>query len=73
MGQFLIDGYSPPFRLDVDNNELGVKLLVRTDIQCKLQSVENNPQKVVQKWIHKQPNGCFVALTPQIDTTLIFI
>ena len=31
VSQFLIDGYSPPFRLDRDNNGGGIMLFVRED------------------------------------------
>ena len=43
VSQFLIDGYSPPFRLDCDNNGGGIMLFVREDIPCKLLPVENHP------------------------------
>ena len=39
VSQFLIDGYTPPFRLDLDNNGRGIMLFV------KLLSVENHPMK----------------------------
>ena len=40
--QALIDGYTPPFRLDRDNNGGGIMLFVREDIPCKLLSTENH-------------------------------
>ena len=40
MSQFLIYGYTPPFRIDPHNNEGGVMLFVRDDIPCKLLPVE---------------------------------
>ena len=43
---FLIDGYTPHFRLDRDNNGGGIILFVREGIPCKLLSVENHPMKV---------------------------
>ena len=43
VGQFLIDGYNPPFKLDRDNNWGGIMFFVREDIPCKLWSVENHP------------------------------
>ena len=44
VSQFLIDSYTPPFRLDRDNNVGGIMLFfVREDIPCKLLSVENHP------------------------------
>ena len=42
MGQFLIDGYSPSFKLDHDNNGGGIMFFVIEDIPCKLLSVEND-------------------------------
>ena len=41
----MIDGYSPPFRLDRDNNGGGIMLFVREDFPCKLLSVENHPME----------------------------
>ena len=34
VSQFLIDGYTPPFRLDRDNNGRSIMLFVREDIPC---------------------------------------
>ena len=45
VSQFLIDGYTPPFTLDRDNNGGGIMLFVRVDIPCKLLSVENHPME----------------------------
>ena len=42
VSQFLIDGYTPPFRLDRDNNRGGIMLFVTEDIPCKLLSIENH-------------------------------
>ena len=42
VSQFLIDGYTSPFRLDRRNNGGGITLFVRDDISCKLLSVENH-------------------------------
>ena len=73
VSQFLIDGYTPPFRPDRDNNGGGIMLFVREDIPCKLLSVENHPMEGFYVEINLQkPNGCFVALTTQIDAKLIF-
>ena len=41
--QFLIDGSSPPFRLDRENRWEGTILFVRENISYKLFSVENPP------------------------------
>ena len=45
VSQFLIDGYTPPFRLDRDNNGGGIMLFVREDIPRKLLPVENHSMK----------------------------
>ena len=45
VSQFLIEGYTPPFRLNPDNNGGGVMLFVRDDVPCKLLSVENHPME----------------------------
>ena len=43
--QFLISGYTPPFRLTRDNNGGGIIFFVREDIPCKLLSVENHAKE----------------------------
>ena len=45
VGQFLIDGYGPPIRLDRDIHGGGLMLFVRDDIPCKLLSLENKPME----------------------------
>ena len=45
VGQFLIDGYGPPIRLDRDINGEGLMLFVREDIPCKLLSLGNRPME----------------------------
>ena len=35
MNQFLIDAYSPPFRLDCDSTGGGIIIYVREDIPCR--------------------------------------
>ena len=42
IGQFLIDGYSVPFRLDRNENGGGILLYVRNDIPSKLLSMNSN-------------------------------
>ena len=39
-GQFLIEGYGEPFRLDLDKLAGGIILFVRSDIPAKLLSVD---------------------------------
>ena len=46
VSQFLIDGYTSPFRIDRDNNGGGIMLFVREYIPCKHLSVEIIPWKV---------------------------
>ena len=45
VGQFLIDGYGPPIRLDGDIHGGGLMLFVRDDIPFKLLSLENKPME----------------------------
>ena len=45
VSQFLVDDYTPPFRLDRDNNRGGIMLFVREDIPCKLLSIKNRPME----------------------------
>ena len=43
IGQLLLNGYSPPFRLDCNAHGGGIVLYVREDIPSKLILVEENP------------------------------
>ena len=45
VGQFVIDGYGPPIRLNRDIHGGGLMLFVRDDIPCKLLSLENKPME----------------------------
>ena len=45
VGQFLIDGYSPPIRPDRDIHRGGLMFFVRKDIPCELLSLENEPME----------------------------
>ena len=45
VSQFLVDDYTPPSRLDRENNRGGIMLFVREDIPCKLLSMENHPME----------------------------
>ena len=42
VGQFLMDGYSVPYRLDRDRNGGGILLYIREDIPSKLLSINRN-------------------------------
>ena len=44
-GQFLIDGYSKPFRIDRNSHGGGIMLYVRADIPSKLLSAELLPME----------------------------
>ena len=46
-GQFKIRGYSPPFRLDRDQNGGGIKVFVREGITAKFLSFEDKPIEVL--------------------------
>ena len=39
VGQFLIDGYSVPYRFDRDGNDGGILFYIREDIPSKLLSI----------------------------------
>ena len=43
IGQFIIEGFGVPYRVDQDGNGGGIILFVREDIPPKLRSVENSP------------------------------
>ena len=45
VGQFLIDGYGPPIRLDRDIHGGGLMSFVRENIPCKLLSLEIKPME----------------------------
>ena len=67
-----IDGFTPPFRLDWDNNWGGIMLFVREDTPYKLLPVENHPMEGFYVEINlRKPNGWFVAVTVQIDAKLV--
>ena len=42
VGQFLMDGYSVPYRLDRDGNGVGILLYIRENIPSKLLSINRN-------------------------------
>ena len=48
-GQFVIKGYSTPFRLDRDQNVGGLLLYVREDIPCKILN-EYTPEKPIENF-----------------------
>ena len=43
IGQYLLNGYSTPFRLDRNAHRGGILLYVREDIPSKLLLLEENP------------------------------
>ena len=42
-GQFLIEGFGKPFRLDRNKNGGGIMLFVRSDVPAKVISTDENP------------------------------
>ena len=43
IGQFIIEGFGIPYRVDLNGNGGGLILFVRADIPSKLLTVENSP------------------------------
>ena len=43
MGQFIIEGFDVPYRVDRNANDGGIMLFVKENIPSKLLSVENSP------------------------------
>ena len=64
MRQFLLDGYDPPFRVDLNNNGGGIIFFGRDYITYNFFfSVENDPmESFCAENSYEKPNGCFVAL-----------
>ena len=62
IGQFLINGYSEPFRIDRNSQGGGIMLYVREDIPSKLLKVETSPTEGLYIEINfRKKNGCFIA------------
>ena len=61
VGQFLIDGYGPPIRLDRGTHGGGLMLFVRDDIPCKLLSLENKSMEGFYVEINLQKTKCLVC------------
>ena len=62
IGQFLINGYSEPFRIDRNSQGGGIMLYVREDIPSKLLRVETSPTEGLYVEINfREKNGCFIA------------
>ena len=61
-GQFLINGYSEPFRIDRNSQGGGIMLYVREDIPPKLLGVETSPTEGFYVEINlRKKNDTFVA------------
>ena len=61
-GQFLINVYSEPFRIDRSSQGGGIMLYVREDIPSKLLRVETSPTEGLYVEINlREKNGCFIA------------
>ena len=72
-GQFLINGYSEPFRIDRNSQGGGIMLYVREDIPPKLLGVETSPTEGFYVEINlRKSNGCFVAPITLTKTTINF-
>ena len=62
---FLIDGYTPPFRLEREYNGGGITLFVREDIPCKLLSIENHPMEGLYVEINLRKKVRLLLLQPK--------
>ena len=64
--QFLIDGYSKPFRFDRNQNAVGVLLYVREDIACrelKSDKVPNDIDEIFNKLNLKKAKWLFFNIS----------
>ena len=69
--QFLIEGYSKPYKTDRNCHAGGIMLYVTADIPSKLLSTELLPMEGFYLEINLQKkNGCYVAPTIQIRILL---
>ena len=72
-GQFLINGYSEPFRIDRNSQGGGIMLYVREDIPPKLLGVETSPTEGFYVEINlRKKNDTFVAPITLTKTTFNF-
>ena len=63
IAQFIIEGYSPPFRLDRNGNGGGVLIYVREDIACKILQAHTSPKNL---------EGIFLELNLKKSKWLLF-
>ena len=72
-GQFLINGYSEPFRIDRNSQGGGIMLYVREDIPPKLLGVETSPTEGFYVEINlRKKNDTFAAPITLTKTTFNF-
>ena len=72
-GQFLINGYSEPFRIDRNSQGGGIMLYVREDIPPKLLGIETSPTEGFYVEINlRKKNDSFVAPITLTKTTFNF-
>ena len=72
-GQFLINGYSEPFRIDRKSQGGAIMLYVREDIPSKLLGVETSPTEGFYVEINlRKKNDTFVAPITLTKTTFNF-
>ena len=70
-GQFLVEGYSKPYRIDHNCQGGGIMLYVRADIPSKLLPRSCYQWKVfMQRWTCRKRNGCYVVSAIQIGMLL---
>ena len=67
-GQFLIEGYSEPYRIDRNCHGGGIMLYVRADIQSKLLSAESLPVKGFYVEINLQKIKGLLCCSYPVDT-----
>ena len=69
-GQFVLDGFSTPYRLDRNCHGGGILMFIREDIPSKLLLVENNPVEgfYVEINLHKNKWLISCSYNPKINT-----
>ena len=72
-GQFLIPGYSSPYRFDRNCRGKGIMLYVREDIPSKLLSIENQPIEGFHMEINLRKKKWLICTEIIWATTLILL
>ena len=77
VNQFLMDGYSPPFRLDRDSTGGGIIIYVREDIPCRElrgHQIPNNLESIFLEINHKKYKWLlFGGYNPNKDNIINFV